>query len=241
MVALSPLDHERFGIVTARCPATTAENLTEVLEFCRHHDVELLIARCDAADFSAVHALENSGARLMDTLVYWARSIEGGVPALADGPATVRSGKAQDASAVRVTAALAFRGYLGHYHTDPRLDRERADEAYADWAYRSCLSRDVADEILVAERSGTIEGFLTIRLKAREAEIVLNGVSPAAQGTGVYRQLLIASMHRARELGASEIIVSTQLSNHRVQHAWARAGFHLASAHYTFHLWRARE
>jgi len=40
-----------------------------------------------------------------------------------------------------------FHGYLGRYHADDRLDRGKCDELYTSWAYCSCVSREVADEV----------------------------------------------------------------------------------------------
>jgi ribosomal protein S18 acetylase RimI-like enzyme len=239
VIARSPLDEERFGIVTARWNEATAADLDAALAYCAENRVELVIARCDAADVAAVHALEATGALLMDTLVYWARALED-LPDGRAGAPDVRVATAKDAPTVRHVAERAFHGYLGHYHMDPKLDSSRADEAYADWAYRSCTSRAVADEVLVGERDGAVRGFLTVRDNApTETEIVLNGVLPETQGSGMYRHLLLVAMQRAKERGARRMLVSTQLTNYRVQHAWARAGFNLERGCHTFHLWRA--
>ena len=241
MVSLSALDRDRFGVVVARSPAATSDGLGGILDFCRENGVELLVARCDAADYRTVHALEEAGGRLMDGLVYFSRSLAGKLPPLDAGDAAIRPVRGEEARAVQEVAERSFRGYLGHYHTDPRLDRARADETYADWAYRSCLSREVASEVLVAEQSSGIVGFITLRLNGpEEAEIVLNGVAPEAQRGGVYRRLLLGAMGWARALGAARLVVSTQLTNYAVQKAWVRAGFEPLRAHYTFHLWFSR-
>ena len=65
-------------------------------------------------------------------------------------------------------ATEAFRGYYGHCHADQRLDRAKCDEVYRDWALRSCLSRDVADQVLVAVLDGSIVGFGDLRLNTPE-------------------------------------------------------------------------
>ena len=237
-VSLSPLELERFGIVTARCSATTSESLQEVITFCHAHGVELLIARCDAASYSAAQAIEGVGGRLMDALVYYSRRLAHEPPAMEPDATSVRPFRAEDVSSVRDLAATAFEGYSGHYHADSRLDRAKADETYADWALRSCLSREVASEVLVAEHGRELVGFLTLRLNGMdEGEIVLNGVAPAAQGRGVYPRLLHGAIVWARARGAARLVVSTQLTNHRAQRVWIRAGFEPDRAQYTFHVW----
>jgi hypothetical protein len=139
--ALSPLDRERFGVVTARWDAASDAELADALAFCREHDVELLIARCDTSDATAAHGLERAGALLMDTMIHFACDPARRPSDDAEAP-PIRSAAREDATQVREIAGEAFRGYVGHYHADPRLDRAAADEVYPDWAYRSCLTRD---------------------------------------------------------------------------------------------------
>jgi GNAT superfamily N-acetyltransferase len=238
IVSFSPLETERFGVVAARCSIATASNFDEVLRFCHENGVALLVARCPAADHFAAQAIERAGGRLGDTLVYYTRDVARALEAAEPGDTSVRPFREVDAPAVRTVAAAAFRGYLGHYHTDSRLDRQKADAAYADWAYRSCSSRSAGSEVLVAGRAGSIVGFLALRLnRPEEAEIVLNGVLPEAQGTGVYRRLLAAGILWSRSKDVARLIVSTQLTNFRAQRAWVRSGFEPDGAQYTFHLW----
>jgi ribosomal protein S18 acetylase RimI-like enzyme len=156
-------------------------------------------------------------------------------------PTVVRPLRPDDAGAVRGVAAAAFAGYLGHYHTDPRLDRAKADETYADWAYRICSSRVVGSEVWVAERGGDVVGFLAVQeIGSGEVEIVLNGVAPASQRSGVYRLLLDTAVDWSRDRKAARLIISTQLNNQRAQRAWIRAGFLPRSAQQTFHVWFPR-
>jgi GNAT superfamily N-acetyltransferase len=237
MVSLSAIDEERFGIVTARDPAFTRESLGDTLRFCADRAVRMLVARCDAADLPAAQAMEAAGGRLMDTLVYWARDLRRPGPVEAPG-APVRLLRPSDADAVRRVAAAAFRGYFGHYHADPRLDREQCDATYASWAERSCSEPAVASKVLGVDHEGRLAGFLTLLGRGpEEQEIVLNGVDPAFQRHGLYRALVVAAIQHARADGATRLLVSTQLINSGVQKTWARLGFELERAHYTFHLW----
>jgi hypothetical protein len=97
----------------------------------------MLIARCRTEDLSVAQQLEEAGARLMDTLVYFARPLDPGEPGEL-GAFPVRSW-AGEADEVRKVAAEAFHGYSGHYHADRRLAPASCDEVYASWAYRSCV------------------------------------------------------------------------------------------------------
>lgn len=237
MVSLSAIDRERFGIVTARDPEFTAATLPAALRFCRENGVQMLVARCAAADLPAAQAMEAAGGRLMDVLVYYARALDRPLPD--ERPQTpVRLLRPEDAPGVGRVAAASFRGYLGHYHADPRLDRAKCDEVYLSWAERSCVDPSVASKVLVAEHAGEVAGFLTLlRRGAEEQEIVLNGVDPALQRHGIYRALVLAALREAQGDGARRLVVSTQLINLAPQKTWTRLGFEPAHAHYTFHLW----
>jgi len=70
IVYMSDIDEGRFGIRIAKSFEVTADNLPEIIDFCRDNNVKMLIARCPANDFSTIHAMEKEGFLLMDTLVY---------------------------------------------------------------------------------------------------------------------------------------------------------------------------
>ena len=237
VIALSPLDQDRFGVVTARDGEVTAETLAPALAFCRDHRVQLLIARCRTGDLAAAQALETAGGRLMDTLVFYARALDQGALPESRCAVPVRPFAAGEDAAVQRVAAEAFQGYRGHYHADPRLDSARCDEAYQSWAQRSCLSREVAGEVLVAD-DGQVAGFATLRLNsAAEGEGVLFGVAARAQGKGIYQAFMIEGMRWCRARGAARMVVSTQITNLAVQRVWTRLGFEPSGSFYTFHLW----
>ncbi len=237
-VELSPLEQARFGVRTARSSALSAENLEAVLEFCRAERIELLIARCRTDELAAAQALEAAGAKLMDTLVYYGREL-GRAPLPSDPLlASIRPVQDSEAEAVSAIAREAFRGYSGHYHADPRLDRRACDEVYVSWTHRSCQSREVASEVLVCELDGSVAAFATMRMNSpAEGEGVLFGVAPRAQGRGVYRGLIAKGLAWCQAQGAARMVVSTQITNLAVQKVWVRLGFEPTSSYYTFHLW----
>jgi ribosomal protein S18 acetylase RimI-like enzyme len=237
MIALSSIDQERFGIVTARDGEVTLSTLEPDLAFCRARGVQLLIARCRTEELEVAQALEAAGGQLMDTLVYYGSRLD--CPGPDDQKVVqVRRLQADDAPAVSRVAAQAFGGYFGHYHADPRLDRAKADEAYASWAARSCSDPSAADTVLVAERAGHVVGFLTLQRRGRnEQEVILNAVEPAAQRHGIYKALMVEAMRSARADGAALLSISTQITNLAVQKVWSRLGFEPSRSYYTFHLW----
>lgn len=234
-VALSPLDENRFGVRTARAMRLRHADLPEVMEFCDRERVGLLIARCSTSDLPAVQAMEQLGCSLMDTLVYFRRSLEN-LPPRRD--VHIRKAKASDVEAIREIAQQAFPGYDGHYHADTRLDRALCDDLYVDWATRSCTQPGVADEVLLAEIDGAPVGFLTLKVvEKNHSDGLLYAVVPRAQGRGVGQALLIEALHWSRERDLSGMIISTQITNLASQISWVRVGFAPWQSHYTFHKW----
>jgi ribosomal protein S18 acetylase RimI-like enzyme len=234
-ITLSAVDEERFGIRTARASAFKQDDLPSVLDFCHANHVDFLIARCPGCDLASAQAMEQHGFLLMDSLIYYARPLKTPVPAL---EISVRRVVPEEAEKVSALAAEAFRDYGGHYHADSRLDRGKCDEVYPSWAYRSCVSRQVADEVLVTEQEGEIVGFVTLKSRnLQEGEIPLYGVLPTLQQKGLGRGLIIAALNWFHSRGFERVSISTQVTNLASQKVWIRLGFEPAEVFYTFHKW----
>jgi GNAT superfamily N-acetyltransferase len=237
-VDLSAIDEERFGVRIARAPRVARDRLPSILEFCRGHAAAMLIARCPVSDLPAAQAMEQEGFRLMDTLVYYTCALSAAAFPTIDAAVSVRSIRPGEAAEVVRVAAESFRGYQGHYHADPRLDPAHCDAAYASWAERSCASRELADDVLVADLDGRIAGFHTLRCNSREeTEWVLGGVAPWARGRGVYQAIMVAGLRWGIARGVERMIISTAIANIAVQKVWTRLGFEPTHAFYTFHKW----
>jgi GNAT superfamily N-acetyltransferase len=239
-IELSPLEKERFGFKTARAVDVTAGTLAEIMDFCRVHAVQFLIARIDASELKAVQEAEKQDFLLMDTLMYAKRDVlTSPIPLNENTNVLVRPYRPGDEMQIRAVAVGAFRDYGGHYHADERLDRRKCDEVYEDWAVNSCVSDGLADIVLVAEHAGSIASFVALRTNqvTDEGEIRLFAVAPWAQRQGIARSLMLASMAWCRDQGRSSLLISTQIINYPMRKVWTRLGFEPVRAVYTFHRW----
>ena len=237
-VRLSALDRARFGLRIAIARPVMLDVLPDLLNYCRDNHVVLLIARCPTSEHQAVQEMEREGFLLMDTLVYYGRDLVGHpIPQYA-GPAVIRPFRPGEEHAVKTVAKEAFRGYVGHYQADQRLERSQCHAVYPDWAFRCCVSRDVADEVLVAELDGSIVGFAALRINSpEEAEGLLFGVAPRARRRGIYRSLVVQGMDWCLRQGTVCMMISTQITNVVAQRVWTQLGFELCHSLYTFHKW----
>jgi GNAT superfamily N-acetyltransferase len=238
IVELSALDEERFGIRTAKAVIGDESGVREAIESARALGARMFIVRCRTNDVHTAQKLEKSGCELMDVLVYFSRDLQKHPIAGEKPRVTIRTVRESDSSEVAAVARASFAGYFGHYHADPRLDRAKADEVYVSWAHRSCVDREVANEVLIAEHEDEIVGFATLRLNTpSEGEGVLFAVLPSAQGRGIYRSFMLRGMEWCAEQGASTMVVSTQITNIAVQKVWTRLGFEPHKSYLTFHRW----
>jgi GNAT superfamily N-acetyltransferase len=237
-ISLSVLDENRFCIKTAKAPWMKIEDITYVLEFCKENQVELLIARCPTVDLTVVHEMEHLGFSLMDTLTYYVCKLKKNKTFDRTPGMNVRPIIKGEELIVKSIAAESFRGYMGHYHADKRLDPQKCDDVYTDWAYQACLSRNETNEVLLVENEGVICGFATMSKKnIDEGEGVLFGVSPSFQGKGVYNLLMKGGIEWCIAQGLDKMLVSTQIINVAVQKVWIRLGFEPIQSYYTFHKW----
>lgn len=237
-IILSPLEEIRFGIKTARAANLTLNNLSQAKKFCQNHAVRLLIARCQADQLDVVQEMERMGFILTDTLVYYVRNLKNEPLPPLDPSIEIRTMAIGENDQVQNVAEEAFSNYMSHYHADKRLNRKHCDDTYKDWARNACNHRDDSHDVLVAIREGIILAFATLRMnEGRQGEGVLFGVSPSAQGSGLYKALMTAGMHWCANMHAQEMIVSTQITNVAVQKVWSRLGFEGRNYIYTLHKW----
>lgn len=232
----SQLDEARFGVRVVKTE-TSAADVERLLRQCREAAIDLLIVRTDVSDLPAVHALEEGGGRLMDTLVIYERDLSGiPAPALPAGVEMAVAGPA-DADEVTALSRHAFSSYVSHYHADSRLPDADCTEIYASWAGRSCAEPGVADEVLVARRDGVIVGFAAYTVDGETSVATIDGVATSARRTGIHRALNLEKMRRAAERGARTMLAPINIANLASQRAFHGLGFVPGQAQHTFHLW----
>jgi GNAT superfamily N-acetyltransferase len=236
---LAPLEETRFGVRTARTAGfVTAQSLPDVLEFCAANEVKFLIARSRAEEIGVAQDMEQRGFLITETTLFLVRDLTNTPVPPHEGTLTIRSLAPGEEPTVRAIAAQSFQGYFGHYHADARLDRAKCDEAYIDWAGRSCVSPELADAVLVAEAAGVVIGFLTLkRNSVDESQPMLSGVNPEGRRQGAYRMLIRQGLEWAQRSGAVRSVAAVHVANAGVLRALGKLGYEPTYAFYTFHKW----
>jgi len=233
-IAVNPLETRRFGVTCARAESAAAAEMPAIDRWCRDQRVDMLTIRMAVDDFALIHAVEAAGGRLMDSLIYYERPLP--LPDLSVDP-RCRAATRADLDAVSRIARVAFDGYFGHYHADPRLDDAAATDGMTEWA-ESGLKADPAPPYWVWEDADGIGGFSMGALKADgSGDVVLNAVDPGRQKQGIYAALIRQACVTFSQMGLPRVELSTQVQNYAVQRVWARAGFTHFKSLYTFHIW----
>ncbi len=231
-------DSNHFGFKIAKMNAATPEELQTALDKCAALGVKLLIHRCSTDNIHFVHELEGQGFALMDTNLRYCLSLADIQITPAPGPARIRTCPNTQANKVAAVAGAAFASYVGHFHSDSMLDRAKCDALYVEWARNSCLDQNLANLVLVAEIRGKIVGFVTYKvIKPGVAEDVLSAVSPAVQGKGIRKALVIAGINWCKSQGLERIEAGVNVNNYGIQRVLTSLGFRVYTSSYTFHKW----
>ncbi|MEV4247615.1 GNAT family N-acetyltransferase [Streptosporangium canum] len=239
-VRQSPLESARFGCSVERLtvPLGARSSFSEVREAVLESAADVIVLRYPAENVGWFAELTTLGrtAVFADCLVHW-RLLAGEGRAPEPSP-ELRTTEPTGPAEVRASVSGIFAAYGNHYLANPLFDVADALEGYREWALRSAAEGRCL--MLRGPGPDDVLGLATLEEDASRTEILLAGVAPGAQGRGLYAHLLKAVEDRALARGATEVVISTQGHNTRVQRAWARYGFEPVQAVVTVHLTRNR-
>lgn len=234
-------ESQHFGVRIARVTPQTAATVWPLLQACRDAGVELAVMRAPTDRLDLVQAAESMGARIMDVLVYLSADFDRSPPRPAASP-TFSLGRFEvsDRDGVLAVTRDAFCDYVGHYHADPRIPRQLADQMYENWARDCCDGRYGPVDIFVARDSGNrVAGFVAVELLSEDtANLAIGGMAAWAQGRGGYRDLMhYANAWFRDHRGVRRAEYSTQVSNIAAQRAVMSLGYVPDHAAITLHAW----
>jgi ribosomal protein S18 acetylase RimI-like enzyme len=208
---------------------------------------QCVVCKVNSSEFTAIHALEQSGFLLMDTLLdfvfdFSRTPIEKIRFPERDGQLKIRRAKTADLPILIDINEKSFGDYFGRYHADPQMPAGTATRIYTEWL-RSAFE-GWADWILVAELDDQIAGYGLWR-KARGAEernclrvahYDLAAIDPKSRGRGLWTALMLDGMLIARDF-AQYLVGPVHVSNYPVQHLLQKFGWNMSGARHSFHKW----
>ena len=232
-------DHAGAGILR--------ELIDELVRSLAKRGTQCVVCRVQSNELAAIHALEESGFLLMDTLLdfvfdFSRTSIEAINLPRRDGQWKFRQAKAADLPDLLVLSEKAFSRYFGRYHADPQMPPGTATRIYTEWV-RSAFE-GWADWIVVAEVEDRIAGYGLWRktLESEEKHSVgvavcdILAIDPEFHGRGLSAPLMLEGMGKGRDF-ARYLIGPVHVSNYPLQHSLQKLGWRISGARHSFHKW----
>jgi RimJ/RimL family protein N-acetyltransferase len=210
---------------------------------------ECVTAKVHAMDTPSIHALEQHGFRLMDSVLdftfdYRRLALEQVRPPPLSEGVQIGIATADDAEGLIEVAGKAFGGHFGRFHADERIGANLARTVYEEWM-RSSLN-GWADLIVVGRSDGRVAGY-TMWKKPSDMEVrhgfhlghySIGAIHPDYFGRGLFSSLTYEGMRRLPELGRVDRIEGpTHVSNYPVHRGYLKLGWRITGARHTFHGW----
>ena len=213
-----------------------------ILELCKKNKISHLSCRIDTSDSSAIHALEASGFKIMDTvLTYGYRSKKYTLPKVKDFW-TVRKFRQGDC---KVLIDIAWDAFLkSRFYIDIHT-RKNAGKFYTEWV-KKCCDGSWADNVIVAEKKGVVAGFITYKLDKNLHDFTgikiagrgLLAVSSKVPVPGLSMSLLRAWIRETKEIRkVDEAELDTQINNFPVIRMYQKLCLQILRARHTLHKW----
>jgi ribosomal protein S18 acetylase RimI-like enzyme len=239
---------EHLTVIRGAAAAEILHELIDELMRClAKHGTQCAVCKVQSNDSAVIHALEQCGFLLMDTLQdfvfdFSRTPIEGIYLPIEDEQLVIRRAEPNDLPALMAINEKAFADYFGRYHADPQMPQGMATKIYVEWL-RSAF-QGWADWILVAELDDKIAGYGLWRkaLKIEEenslsvAHYDLGATDPNFRGRGLRTALTLEGMRIARDF-AQYLVGPVHVSNYPAQHTLHKLGWRISGARHAFHKW----
>jgi len=239
---ISLLDTQRFGFKVAKINEFPGAP-QHICDHMKTSGVKLIISKIKIRPGdNTIEKLEDVGFRVKDIqLKYWYDLTRLDFNHHRESPGfIIREAVPEDLPYLEAIAAEAFRGY-GHYAADTRLDQEKCLEIYIDWTRRSCLDKNVADKIFLAEKDDRIVGFQAFKIQeengGKNAVGVLGAISTAFRGIGIFPELVRRGSVWGSGLNLKWQEHKVLTTNYPVNRSLAKIGFRIVDSIMTMHCW----
>jgi ribosomal protein S18 acetylase RimI-like enzyme len=222
------------------------ELIDELTRSLGKRETQCVACRVQSSELAAIHALEQSGFLLMDTLLDlvfdFSRAPTEQTSPQRDKRLKTRRAEPADMPALMAISERAFAGYFGRYHADSRIPRSTATRIYSEWL-RSAFA-GWADWILVAEFDNKIAGHGVWRKILERQDANSRGVAscdllvidPEFQGRRLGTALVSDGMQISRDF-AQYLVTPLHVCNYSVQRTFQNLGWRIARARHSFHKW----
>lgn len=216
--------------------------LEGIFQIRKKEKVVFLSCRVDTEDLACLHALEEKGFKIMDTLVTYIF-----VKPIHKLPEMRRlySMRPYRESDFDILINLAKKSFSkGRFHMDLFIPKEAADRFHAEWL-KNCLTGKMADDISVAVHKGKPVGFLAYKQNRELSEIMkvrflgrgIAAVLPQAKGAIItlFRDTINKWLTSSDKIVLGEF--ETQITYYAMIKILKRLGMDYVASKHTFHRW----
>jgi dTDP-4-amino-4,6-dideoxy-D-galactose acyltransferase len=127
-------------------------------------------------------------------------------------------------------------GAYSRFNTDRFFINNEFRKLYSEWIKNS-VSRSIASDVYVYTEMDEIQGFITLAVKEKIAEIGLIAVDAKCRGHGIGSVLIKYTINNAFAFGCSEIQVVTQRDNKAALALYYKNDFVISDLTYIYHYW----
>lgn len=227
-----PFESEVLGVPSARVSSETPFSvltLPALMDDLRGNGMQFVSCRIADNQSDCATALERQGFVRIDIHLSYRRAIEpvGNVKGL---ERVILAPKSYETSCVEI-ARRAF--VCDRFHSDPLIDRERADDVKARWTQNSFHGRADACLVIPGETDIAV-GFVLCMQEGENAVIDLIAVDSDHHGKGLGKALVAGALSHYKGR-ASAMRVGTQETNHASIKLYESMGFVLQEKMITYH------
>jgi hypothetical protein len=240
---ISKIDSERFGFKISKLNSFEPDLKSQIKQL-KINGVKLIISRINSNNIKLLNELEDLNFRIKDTQLTVTHSFSNTEKIIEDfsqiNDVSIEEAMENDTNIIANLAYEAFKGY-GHYSVDEKLDKEKSNYIYKDWAQRSCTDKSVADYMFIAKINNQIAGFLTLKINNERGKVYgiqhLGAVDKNFRNYNVFRNLILKCLIAGIEYKHNwheSYLLST---NYAVLRSYLKMGFKITDSNHTMHCW----
>lgn len=238
---VSKIDSERFGFLVAKFNHWEVPP-HELITHLKNEKVKLIITRLPAEDLATINTLEMHGFQVKDTQLTYGYRIKNVPFTQLKIPEhiEIREVIAEDLPQIALIARHSFQNY-GHYFNNDRLNIEKTNEIYEDWALRSFSNKEIADKFFVAATNSEVAGFLTFKCYQHNGQSCAKGgvgaIAEPFRNQQIFRLLVQYGLLWGKQRGLDWQEHNALTTNYAVGKVFTSLGFYNAASFVTLHCW----